>query len=54
MMDLSLIPILGPFGGNQLISTLNALHPEAGTTIGDRRHGDLTRFASTYRDEVTE
>ena len=29
MMDLPLIPILGPFGGNQLIAALNALGAEA-------------------------
>ena len=33
MMDLLLISILGPFGGNQLITALNALYSEAGTTI---------------------
>ena len=26
-------PVLGPFVGNQLITALNAFHPEAGTTI---------------------
>jgi hypothetical protein len=33
MMDLLLISILGPFGGNQLITALNAPYSEAGTTI---------------------
>jgi hypothetical protein len=56
MMDLSLIPILGPFGGDQLISALNAVHPEAGTTIGYYRHWNLTRFRFHERwcKEVTE
>jgi|GEM_PF-6808940 hypothetical protein len=30
MMDLPLIPIFGPLGGNQLIATLNAIYPEVG------------------------
>jgi hypothetical protein len=30
VMDLSLIPIFGPFGGNQLITALNAVYPEVG------------------------
>jgi hypothetical protein len=34
-----LIAIRGPFGGNQLITALNAFHPEVGTTIGHYRHG---------------
>ena len=53
MTDLPLIPILGPFGGDQLISALNAIYPEAGTTIGYYRHWNLTRFAS-MRDGAKE
>ena len=34
MMDLPLISILGPFRGKQLITALNAPHPEAGSTFG--------------------
>jgi hypothetical protein len=34
MMDLPLIPILGPIGGKQLITALDAPHPEAGLTLG--------------------
>jgi hypothetical protein len=34
MTDLPFIPILGPFGGNQLITAFKAPHPEAGLTIG--------------------
>jgi len=34
VMDLPLIPILGPFGGNQLVAALDARHPEFGTPIG--------------------
>jgi hypothetical protein len=30
-------PVLRPFGGNQLITALNAFHPEAGTTIRSSR-----------------
>jgi len=30
VMDLSLIPIFGPFGRNQLITALNAVYPEVG------------------------
>jgi hypothetical protein len=30
-------PVLGPFGGDQLITALNAFHPEAGPTIGNAR-----------------
>ena len=41
-MDLPLIPILGPFGRNQLVTALNARHPEFGTRIGQyRRYGKL-------------
>jgi hypothetical protein len=33
-------PVLGPFGGNQLIVALNTAHAEARTTCGrHRRHG---------------
>ena len=34
MMDLLLTPILGPFGGNQLLTALDAGHPESGATLG--------------------
>ena len=34
MTILMLTPILGPFGGDQLIVALNAGHPESGTEIG--------------------
>jgi hypothetical protein len=53
MTDLSLIAILGPFGGNQLIVAMGAAHPEARTTIGYYRHWNLTRFAS-MRDGAKE
>ena len=33
------------FGGYQLITALNALHPETGT-FGYYRHGNLAAFAS--------
>ena len=55
MMDLPLIPILGPFGGDQLVIALDASHPEFGTPIGQyRRHDSLPRSPSLRRDEVTE
>ena len=42
MIDLPLIAILGPYGGNQFLAALNALHPKGRTTIGyHRRHGNL-------------
>ena len=54
MVDLALIPILGPFGGNQLVAALDARHPEFGTPMGQyRRHGSLPRSPS-LREEVTE
>jgi len=34
MTDLPLIPILRPFGGNQLVTALDAGHPKFGATIG--------------------
>jgi hypothetical protein len=41
-------PVLRPFGGDQLITALNAFHPEAGTTIGNSHpHGSLHSFAFT-------
>jgi hypothetical protein len=47
MTDALIAAVLGPFGGYQLITALNALHPETGTTIGQyRRHGNLAAFAS--------
>ena len=54
MTILMLTPILGPFGGNQLITALDARHPEFRTPIGQyRRHGSLPRSPS-LREEVTE
>ena len=46
MKNMSLIPILGPFGGNQLIAALNAVCPKARTMFGCyRRHGaSCSRF----------
>jgi hypothetical protein len=46
MMDLPLISILGPFGCNQFITALSALHPEVGTAMGRSRHDNLSAFAS--------
>jgi hypothetical protein len=55
MMDLPLISILGPFGCNQLIPALSALHPEVGTAMGCYRHRNLSAFASKrWREKVTE
>ena len=52
-MDLPLIPILGPFGGNQLITALDARYPVFGTPTGQyRRHGNLPRSPSLRREEV--
>jgi hypothetical protein len=31
--DVPFIPIFGPFGGNQVIAALSALHPETGSRI---------------------
>jgi hypothetical protein len=45
MMNLPLISVLGPFGCNQLILALSALHPEVGTARRCR-HGNLRAFAS--------
>jgi hypothetical protein len=44
MMDLPLISILGPFGGNQLITALDAVDAEARTAIGSYENGNLPRF----------
>jgi hypothetical protein len=42
MTILLLTPILGPFGSNQLVAALSAVHPEGRTTFGyRRRHGNL-------------
>jgi hypothetical protein len=43
--DALIAPVLGPFGGYQLITALSALHPETGT-FGYYRHGNLAAFAS--------
>jgi len=43
--DALIAPVLGLFGGYQLITALNALHPETGT-FGYYRHGNLAAFAS--------
>jgi hypothetical protein len=41
-------PVLRPFGGDQVITALNAFHSEAGTTIGNSHpHGSLHAFAFT-------
>ena len=39
-------PVLRPFGGNQLITALNAFHPEAGTTIRSSRPHHSLRDSS--------
>jgi hypothetical protein len=55
MMRLPLIPILGPFGGNQLVTALDASHSEFRTPVGQyRRHDSLSRSPSLRREEVTE
>jgi hypothetical protein len=42
MTILMLAPILGPFGGDQLVAALAAIRPEGRATIGyHRRHGNL-------------
>jgi hypothetical protein len=41
MTDLPLIPKLRPFGGNQLVITLDAGHPKFGTTTGQYRRHDI-------------
>jgi hypothetical protein len=52
MTNLLLIPILGPFGSNQLTVASGAAYPERGTTIGYHgRHGNLPAVASP--DEPT-
>jgi hypothetical protein len=39
-------PVLGPFGGDQLITALNAFHPEVGTRVGTSHpHVCLHAFA---------
>jgi hypothetical protein len=55
MTILMLTPILGPFGGDQLIVALNAGHPEGGTKIGfyHRRNLNVFDFAR-IRKEVTD
>jgi hypothetical protein len=60
VMDLPLIPIFGPFGGNQLIVALSAVHLEGRTTIGyHRRHGNPFRAPTAslvlkkYQSRVT-
>jgi hypothetical protein len=47
MTILMLTPILGPFGGDQLIVALNAGHPEGGTKIGFYHRWNLNVFDST-------
>ena len=55
MTDLPLIPLLRPFGGDQLIVALNAGHAKFGTTIGQyRRHGKLPRSPSLRREVVVK
>jgi hypothetical protein len=46
MTILMLTPILGPFGGDQLIVALNAGHPEGGTKIGFYHRWNLNVFDS--------
>jgi hypothetical protein len=46
VIDTLIATILGPFGDYQLITALNALHPETGT-FGYYRHGNLAAFASS-------
>src|SRR5579863_7562123 len=60
MTNMLLIPILGPFGGNQLIVALGAVQPKGGTTFGYHcRHGNLSvlslppRRTNEYYDEPT-
>jgi hypothetical protein len=39
-------PVLRPFGGDQLITALNAFHPEVGTRVGTSHpHVSLHAFA---------
>jgi hypothetical protein len=47
-----LAPILGRFGGNQLITAYNAFHPEAGSTIGYYLPHTQPAFASNEREKV--
>ena len=54
MIGAPIVQVLGPFGGNQLITALKAAHSEFGTSIAQyRRHGSLPRSPSP-REEVTE
>jgi hypothetical protein len=42
MTNVAVIPMLGPFGGDQLIAATEASHPEARTTCGCYRgHGNI-------------
>ena len=45
MTDALIAAVLGPFGGYQLITALNALHRETGT-FGYYRHRNLAAFAA--------
>jgi hypothetical protein len=55
MTILMLTPILGPFGGDQLIVALNAGHPESGTKIGFCHRWNLNVFDSArIWKEVTD
>jgi hypothetical protein len=50
MTNLPFIPVLGPFGSDQLIVTLSAVHAEGRTMFGyHRRHGNLPGVV--FRDE---
>jgi hypothetical protein len=47
-------PVLRPFGGDQLITALNALHPEAGTPGRRNRSADASaRGPAGHRFPVT-
>jgi hypothetical protein len=52
MTILMLTPILGPFGGDQLIVALNADHPEGGTKIGFYHRWNLNVFR--FREKSKE
>ena len=42
MTNVALIPMLGPFGGDQVIAAMETAHPEARTTCGCySRHGNM-------------